>query len=115
VWIFTKVGFFSLVQSPQDADRLLVQARDRGEVGVFVRLLDEVAGEKHEAKQVGDSPCPFLVVAQRNVVAQVLARLATEIDYTQFSRVVHFDFGVAPDYFFWVAGGGLQVLRVNPE
>ena len=117
MWLLTKTGFVNLVQHPQqaDGDKLLVQARCREEIDAFVALLDQAAGEAHEVQHVSDASYPFTVVARKDVVAQVVARLVTEIDYTEFVRTVHFDFGADPAFLLWVSPGGLQVGRVKPE
>jgi len=78
----------------------------------FLRWLDETPNFKWAMPK---GACPFVVVARKAFVAQVLACLVSEIDYGQFMRAIHFDFGDDPNFLLWVAGGGLQVLRVNPE
>lgn len=117
MWFLTKKGFISLVQCPQEAagDKLLVQGRCREEIDAFVALLDQAAGEAHEVQHVGDAASPFVVVARKDVVAQAVARLVTEIDYTEFVRTVNFDFGADPAFLLWVSPGGLQIGRVKPE
>jgi hypothetical protein len=106
-----------LAQHPQesDGDKLLVQGRCREEIDAFVALLDQAAGEAHEVQHVGDAASPFMVVARKSVLAQVVARLVMDIDYTEFVRTVHFDFGADPAFLLWVTPGGLQIGRVKPE
>lgn len=117
MWFLTRKGFVSLVRHPQESerDKLVVQGRCREDIDAFVGLLDQTAGESHEVQHVGDAAFPFTVVARKAVVAQVVARLVTEIDYSEFVRTVHFDFGADPDFLLWVNAGGLQIGRVKPE
>lgn len=115
MWIFTKSGFVSLAQHPQEPDMLLVQTRTEAEMAAIVRVLDRIAGHGHQVERVSDSACPFVVTATRSAVVQMLARWVENIDYAKFVRSVHFDFGNSPEFLLWMSSGGLQVARVNPE
>jgi len=48
---------------------------------------------------------------KRFVVAQVVARLVAEINYTEFVRTVHFDFGADPAFLLWVSQAGCRSVE----
>ena len=63
---------------------------------------------------MSDAAWRFVTLARKNVVAQVIARLVAEIDYAEFIRSVHFDFGADPQFLIWTQPNGLQVARLKP-
>ena len=115
MWLFTKDGFLGLTRHPEEADKLVIQTQTSDEMDRFVRLLDEVAGHRHEILPVSDGFSRFAAVVERGVAARFIARLVAEIDYTTFTQATRFDFGADPQFIMWVNGGGLQVARVKPE
>jgi hypothetical protein len=115
MWLFTKSGFVSLAQHPQEPEMLLVQTRTEAEMASIVQVLDKIAGQAHQVGRVSDVACPFVVTAKKSVAAQMLAQLVEGIDYTKLIRSVHFDFGSSPEFLLWMTAGGLQIARVNPE
>ena len=114
MWIFAKSGFLSLARHPKGADTLVVQTQSREEMEQVVRLLDELAGKKHEIEQVNDGFCRFATAANKDLAVRLVARLISEIDYTTFTQAARFDFGAEPQFLIWVDGGGLQVARTKP-
>ena len=116
MWLFTRNGFVSLAQHPQEqeADKLVVQTQTREEMERVIRLLDEVGGQPHEVEQAHDGFCRFSTVATKDVAAKVIARLVADIDYSRFTQSVNFDFGADPQYILLMTPVGLQVARVLP-
>jgi hypothetical protein len=116
VWLFTRNGFISLTQHPQEqeSDKLVVQTQTREEMERVVRLLDEIGGP-HEIERAYDGFCRFGTVANKEVAAQLIARLVVGIDYGRFVQAVNFDFGANPQYVLLMTPVGLQVARVSPD
>ena len=115
MWIFTASGFLSLAQHPGDPEMLLVQTQTREEMNRVVQALDEIAGEKHELQPAVEQGCRVATVVRREDVARVLSQMVAEINYSNFTQSVHFDFGDDPRFILWGTDGGLQVARIKPE
>ena len=114
MWLFTKHGHFSLGQHSSDPSYLVVHSQLREEMDKFVGVLDAVGGKQHEVLETVEGDYRFVVLAQRSVVAQAVARMVTEIDHENFVHSVHFDFGtVQPGFLVWMNATGLQVSRVR--
>jgi hypothetical protein len=113
MWVFSKSGHFSIGQHASDPNYLVVHSQLREEMDKFVGILDAVAGERHEVQQTVEGDYRFLVLAQRSVVAQAVARMVTEIDHGRFVHSVHFDMGQQPGYLLWLNRTGLQVATVR--
>lgn len=112
MWIFTKNGHLNVLRL---GDSLVVQCRAREDIEKFATLLEAVAGHKHEIQKTTDGGFRFQVAAEKNDVAQAVARLVSEIDYSSLMRSMAFDFGVDPGYVLVMHPNGFQVARVNPE
>jgi hypothetical protein len=115
MWLFTKNGHLNLVQQGTDPNQLVVQSQTRENLDQVVAALDAVTGHKHEILATNDGGYRFQVVAARKDIAQTVARLVSEIDYSSLMRSVSFDFGSEPGYLLLMQPNGLQVARVNPE
>ena len=112
MWLFTKNGHFNVVRQ---GDGLVVQSQTRNDLDRFVVVLDDVAGHEHELQPTNNGDYRFQVMAARKDVAETVARLVSEIDYSSLMRSVTFDFGTEPGYVLVMRPNGLQVARVNPE
>lgn len=111
MWLFTKHGHLNLVQQ---GDNLLVQAQTREDLEQVVTALEAVAS-KHEIQMTSEGGYRFQVAAARKDVAQAVAQLVAEIDYSSLMRSMSFDFGSEPGYVLVMRPDGLQVARFNPE
>jgi hypothetical protein len=112
MWLFTIMGHFNIVQQ---GDNLLVQSQTRVDIDGFAAVLKEVTGHQHEVQSTTDKGYRFQVTAPRKVVAEAVAKLVSEIDYSSLMRSVSFDFGSEPGFVLLMQPNGLQVARVNPE
>lgn len=115
MWLFTKSGHLSLAQHPTQPDFLVVQAQKQQDMDRFVGLLDEASGQQHEVQATADSGYCCTVVAAKANVAQAVARMVAEIDYSRFMQSMHMHFGREPGFLTWITPNGLQVARVKPE
>lgn len=85
MWLFTKVGFFSVVSKPGDGDRLTVRARVRGDlVGLKRWYLPQLG--PITALKVADYP--FRAQVDRKDFADAAHRIASDIDYPNFKDEV---------------------------
>ena len=112
MWLFTKNGHLNVVEQ---GDGLVVQSQTRNDIDRLVVVLDEISGQTHEVQPTNDGGYRFQVTAARKDVAETVARLVSEIDYSSLMRSVTFDFGTEPGYVLVMRPNGLQVARVNPE
>ena len=115
MWVFTKLGHFSLGNDPFDTNRLIVQAERRDEMERLAAVLDDAGGEQHELQPTAEGNYRFLVMAKRRYRCEAVARMVSEIDYGKFVQSVNFDFGSEPGYLLSVSPTGLQVARVRPQ
>jgi hypothetical protein len=75
----------------------------------FVAMLDEAAGKRHEVQDTTEGDYRFLVMAQRSVVAEAIAKMIAAIDYGKVMHSVSFDFEAQPGFVLLVGKTGLQV------
>ena len=113
--LFTRIGRLNLLQHPVDTTSLQIYAQKQGQVDHLVAMLDEIGGERHDVQPIHEGDYRFLIVARKAAVAEAIARLVAQIDYTEFMRAVHFDFGKEPGFLLMVTPNGLDVARVKPE
>lgn len=91
MWIFSKLGFFSIVQHRHLPGKLLVRARHRQDLENFVRLLDKIGDKKHSIQETPDADYRFRALACKRVLAKAMARIGSDIDYPNFKDAVHGD------------------------
>jgi hypothetical protein len=87
MWLQTRVGFFSIVEKPADAEngQLTVRARVANDLGALrERYLPELG--KVQSSRTNDYR--FRALAPREAVAQALARAALDIDYSNFKNTI---------------------------
>ena len=85
MWLFTKTGFYSIVEKPEDAPRLTIRARDRGDL---VRLKKRYLPEMSKIVELEVSDYQFRAFAPRQAVARAMSRIASEINYSNFKDEV---------------------------
>ncbi|MGD0899737.1 MAG: hypothetical protein ABR915_18040 [Thermoguttaceae bacterium] len=113
--LFTRIGRLNLLQHPLDATSLQIHAQGQEDVDRLVAMLAEIGTEHHDVQPIHEGDYRFLIVARKAVVAEAIARLVAQIDYTEFMRAVHFDFGKESGFLLMVTPNGLEVARAKPE
>ena len=83
MWIFTKHGFFSIVANGDD---FVVRARDRWHLEKLKHRFELLKGCPIDEKSGTDYPCRIYV--QRQAWLEVLVRLGSEVNYTNFKKEV---------------------------
>ncbi len=87
MWMLSRYGFFSIVQKPEDCSRgtLTVRARVREDLDA---LRDHMMKNLGPTTETTDTDYRFRAIAPRSDVADALARLAADIDYSNFKDEV---------------------------
>ncbi len=89
MWIFTTVGFFSVVANERPEGGLLVRSRSRKDIDALVAELrafyaaPELVRE-HEVIETPRADYPFRIVVDREDFGDWVAQHAEDIDYTNF-------------------------------
>ena len=89
MWIYTRIGFFSIVQKNGDGT-LTVRSRVRNDLEAFRGLLGEDAPE---IIHTTDSDYPYRLIGSQVSVSNVLYTLGMGIDYSNFKSAVADEMG----------------------
>jgi hypothetical protein len=83
MWVYSELGFFSIVEKPNDIGRgtLTVRARRVEDLVALGRLIGARAGQVEASD---DTDYPVRMAAPRAAVAMALAGMARAIDYDNF-------------------------------
>jgi len=87
MWLMTPIGFFSIVEKPNDrhVGTLTVRARVEGDlVALKARYLPEL----NEIKTDQGTDYRYRATAPREAVARALSRLTIDLDYSNFKDEV---------------------------
>jgi len=116
MWVFTTSGFLSIVKHRYLPGRLMIRARVREDIEHFIALLDEIGGGHHKIKETPDGDYRFRTTARKEIVAQAIAGITTEIDYDNFKDAVHGDVHRDRAYMgVWSAMHGLQSAKLRGD
>jgi hypothetical protein len=92
VWIFLPFGYFSIVAHRDNANDVLVRARNRSDLDAFRKFLldaNEAVGRHKNLKATPHADYPFRLVAPRKQVAKLLEHFVNEdLDYDNFKNRV---------------------------
>ena len=84
MWLFTSIGFFSVVAHPDAQDAVIVRARARADLEA---LRDHVLGDL-AILRTDQRDYRYRAVVARDEWAHAVQRLALEIDYPNFKAAV---------------------------
>jgi len=91
MWVFTKHGFMSAVQTSNDDQKIMVRSRDKTHLDSLIREYDLMA-DSAEPVQVIESPDSdyrFRIILSRNDWANLITVLACDVDYPNFKNEVY--------------------------
>lgn len=89
MWVFTEIGFFSAVASPDNgATKVAVRARVKQDAERLVALLVELGHAAPDVLQLKGRDYPYRVIIEREMWAHVMDELSTRIDYGNFKSHV---------------------------
>jgi len=114
MWLITPVGFFSIVQKPDDkqAGTLTIRARVHGDLAAL--KLHYLPG-MGPIKESSDADYRFRATAPRKEVSAATARLIDEIDYSNFKSEVARLQGHARSNLYHDVWSVLYKLQTAPE
>jgi hypothetical protein len=101
MWLYTKLGFFSIVHKPPcKKDDLLVRTRCREDIEALSKklsLTSEFEGAIIESK---DSDYAYRMVVPRSVLAPFMADLITNLDYANFKGTIPYNDRMRHDAYY---------------
>ena len=116
MWLFSKQGFVSIVQCRHVPGQLLVRARVKTDLDHFLGVVEQLGGSLHTIEETPTADYRFRSVVKREHVAQVVAMLASDIDYPNFKNSVHGDWKRDETYMqVWAAMRDLQTIVSVPR
>ena len=92
MWIFTKMGFLSIVEHRDDPNLLMIRTRFKEDIGELCRrIAKQEEGAEPAWEETPDGDYRYRVTCSREVMARLVEQLVREIDYTNFKQSVHGD------------------------
>lgn len=88
MWLFTKYGFFSVVEVTGEPTKIQVRARLRKDIEAIAELAWEATSNRPKIIESKDSDYRFRVVLPRNDWYELGQFLITDIDYSNFKGKV---------------------------
>jgi hypothetical protein len=91
MWIFTPIGFFSVVAKQSDPNTVKVRARIRQDLENLLELLQQVHPQQREETEIYATPrrdYPYRLFLPKEVWSLLAEALASDIDYTNFKDEV---------------------------
>ena len=92
MWIFTEIGFFSVVEHRHQPDCLLVRARARTDLEALIQWIPRWVGHDRTCKiRIRSTPSadyPFRCIVKREAFGKALTAIATRIHYDNFKNRV---------------------------
>lgn len=117
MWLFTDIGFFSIVQKPEDRSKglLTVRSRVRGDLEALAGKHLPIVGEIQETSH---TDYRFRAKARHADVVAAMARMAAAIDYSNFKHRVEIAQGLTRAYTYhevWDVLHGLQTKGASRD
>lgn len=92
MWLYTKLGFFSIVHKPPcKKDELLVRTRCREDLEALSKNLSQSIEFKGEIIESPDSDYAHRMVIPRSILAPFMAGLMEELDYGNFKATIPYN------------------------
>lgn len=85
MWLFTKVGFFSVTQSPIETDKLQIRAR----VKTDLQHLMESAGISERIIETPEADYLYRIVIDRELAERLFVQQFRQITYQNFKKMMH--------------------------
>ena len=116
MWVFTKHGFFSIVQDKDDENYLIVRARVKGDLE---ELLGGTNGfqDQYPIQEDTGSDYRYRIRADREIVAELVCEETLSIDYTNYKAAVNMVDQRRSEYYgmVWAIMADMQDHFNNPE
>jgi hypothetical protein len=92
MWLYTKLGFFSIVHKPPcKKDELLVRTRCKEDLEVLSQKLSQTSDFKGVIIESTDSDYAFRMVVPRSILAPFMASLIENLDYKNFKATIPYN------------------------
>ena len=89
MWLYTKLGFFSIVHKPPcKKDELLVRARCREDIDALSNELSKAGNFKGTVIESKDSDYVYRMVVLKSILAPFMAHLMEGLDYGNFKATI---------------------------
>ena len=92
MWLYTKLGFFSIVHKPPcKKDELLVRTRCRQDLEALSKKLSQASDFTGEIIEAPDSDYAYRMVVPRSVLTPFMADLITNLAYANFKGTIPYN------------------------
>ena len=88
MWVFTEIGFFSAVATPDDTNTIMVRGRVRNDLERLKEALGNLGQEVPEILQWENRDYPYRVLLPRQSWSKLMEQLADGICYSNFKSQV---------------------------
>ena len=100
MWLYTKLGFFSIVHKPPcRKDELLVRTRCREDLKALSKKLSETSDFKGAIIESPDADYAYRMVVPRSILAPFMASLMN-LDYANFKATIPYNDGPRHEAYF---------------
>lgn len=93
MWLFTKVGFFSVVQVHDLQGAVMIRARVLEDIELLLKTYKKQFKVNGRIVQTPTNDYPYRIHVRQTEFAKLCAALAKDIDYTNFKSKVEDDRG----------------------
>jgi len=92
MWLYTKLGFFSIVHKPPcKKDELLVRTRCRGDLDALSKKLSQTSDFIGVIIESKDSDYAYRMVVPRSILAPFMAAMVMNLDYRNFKATISYN------------------------
>ena len=92
MWLYTKLGFFSIVHKPPcKKDELLVRTRCREDLEALSKKLSQASDFKGTIVESTDSDYAYRIVIPRSILAPLIASQIMNLDYANFKATIPYN------------------------
>ena len=89
MWLYTKLGFVSVVQHRDDPETLLIRARFKEDIEKLAEVMGEATDKPTSWRETPDADYRYRLTCPREVFQAIIMWLVSTIDYTNFKNAVH--------------------------
>ena len=89
MWLYTKYGFFSIVQHKDDPRKLLIRARFKEDIQQLAEIIEDATHKPAEWQETPNADYRYRTTLDRTVFEAIALWMVQSIDYTNFKNAVH--------------------------
>ena len=92
MWLYTKLGFFSIVHKPPcKKDELLARTRCREDLEALSNKPNQTSNFKGEIIESPSSDYAYRMVVPKSILASFMTSLMMNLDYTNFKATIPYN------------------------